>query len=118
MPAAVLSREHVCYSPTGVDSVIRTPDAAGWIKHVFHSSQIAYFHAPESILMSTERNPDHRNIIPTVVGLLGGAVAMGWLWIAGELDGYGVSAYVMLYVIVGGTITLALVLFDRLSSRL
>ena len=68
--------------------------------------------------MSTEQNSHHRTVISTVVGLLGGAIVMGWLWTAGELDGYATSAHLMLYATVGGTITLTFVLFDRLSSRL
>jgi hypothetical protein len=68
--------------------------------------------------MSTEQSSHHRNITPSVVGLLGGAIAMGWLRIAGELDGYGISAHLMVYAIVGGTIALTFVLFDRLRGRL
>jgi hypothetical protein len=66
--------------------------------------------------MSTEHKPHHSNIIPTVVGLLGGAVVMGWLWVAGELNGYAISAHMMLYAIIGGTIALTFVFLGRLIS--
>jgi hypothetical protein len=66
--------------------------------------------------MSTEHSSHHSNIIPTVVGLLGGAVVMGWLWVAGELDGYAISAHMTLYAIVGGTIALTFASLGRLTS--
>ena len=59
--------------------------------------------------MSMEYNSYHSNLIPTVVGLLGGAVAMGWLRVAGDLNGYAISAHMILYAVIGGTIALAFV---------
>jgi hypothetical protein len=66
--------------------------------------------------MNTEHNSHPSNLVPTVIGLLGGAVVMGWLWVAGELNGYAISAHVMLYAIVGGTIALTFVFLGRLTS--
>lgn len=47
-----------------------------------------------------------RSVAPTITGLLCGVIALLWLSSVGQLQGYGISAVLMLYAIIGGTVAL------------
>jgi hypothetical protein len=68
--------------------------------------------------MNTHQSRQLQGFVPTVTGLLSGIIAMLWLLTMGQFQGYGISAILMLYVVIAGTITLVGVLAERIADRL
>ena len=56
--------------------------------------------------MSITQPARQRGVALTITGLLCGVIALLWLSSIGQLQGYGISAVLMLYAIIGGTIAL------------
>ena len=57
-------------------------------------------------------------LTPVITGLLSGVLAMLWLSSTGQLQGYGISAILALYTVIGGSIALIGVFAERAVERL
>jgi hypothetical protein len=57
-------------------------------------------------------------LTPVITGGLSGVLAMLWLSSIGYLQGYGISAILALYTVIGGSIALIGVFADRTVERL
>jgi hypothetical protein len=57
-------------------------------------------------------------LTPVITGGLSGVLAMLWLWSIGYLQGYGISAILALYTVIGGGIALVGVFAERAVERL
>lgn len=57
-------------------------------------------------------------LTPVITGGLSGVLAMLWLSRIGYLQGYGISAILALYTIIGGSIALLGVFAERAVERL
>lgn len=68
--------------------------------------------------MSITQPAQQRNAASTITGLLCGAIALLWLSSAGQLQGYGISAVLMLYAMIGGTIALVGVFSEWVVTEL
>lgn len=55
---------------------------------------------------------------PVITGLLGGVLTMFWLSSVGHLQGYGISAILALYVVIGGSLALIGMFAERVTGRL
>ena len=53
-----------------------------------------------------------------ITGLLCGGIALLWLSSTGRLQGYAISAVLMLYAIIGGTIALIAAFKERAAAKL
>ena len=63
-------------------------------------------------------NTSPEELTPVVTGGLSGVLAMLWLSSIGYLQGYGISAILMLYTVIGGSIALIGVFAERAVERL
>jgi hypothetical protein len=63
-------------------------------------------------------NPAAEELTPVITGGLSGALAMFWLASIGYLQGYGISAILALYTVIGGSIALIGVFAERAVERL
>jgi len=57
-------------------------------------------------------------LTPVIIGLLSGVLAMLWLSSTGQLQGYGISAILALYTVIGGSIALIGAFAERAVERL
>jgi hypothetical protein len=63
-------------------------------------------------------NPAAEELTPAITGGLSGVLAMLWLASIGYLQGYGISAILALYTVIGGSIALVGVFAERAVERL
>ncbi len=63
-------------------------------------------------------NPAAEELTPVITGGLSGVLAMLWLSSIGYLQGYGISAILALYTVIGGSIALVGVFAERAVERL
>ncbi|WP_049934158.1 hypothetical protein [Haloplanus natans] len=63
-------------------------------------------------------NPAAEELTPVITGGLSGVLAMLWLSSIGYLQGYGISAILVLYTVIGGSIALIGVFAERAVERL
>ena len=63
-------------------------------------------------------NPAAEELTPAITGGLSGVLAMLWLASIGYLQGYGLSAILALYAIIGGSIALVGVFVERAVERI
>jgi len=63
-------------------------------------------------------NTSPEELAPVITGGLSGALAMLWLSSIGYLQGYGISAILALYTVIGGSIALIGVFAERAVERL
>ena len=66
--------------------------------------------------MSSPLDVDNQTVIPTIIGLSGGAIVLGLLWITGRIEGNSLSANIMLYAISGGTVALSSLVLRRINE--
>ncbi len=69
-------------------------------------------HVCESVNLAAEE------LTPAITGGLSGVLAMLWLASIGYLQGYGISAILALYTVIGGSIALVGVFAERAVERL
>lgn len=63
-------------------------------------------------------NTPSEELTPVITGGLSGVIAMFWLSTIGYLQGYGISAILALYTVIGGSIALIGVFVERTVERL
>jgi hypothetical protein len=63
-------------------------------------------------------NTSSEELTPVLTGGLSGVLAMLWLASIGYLQGYGISAVLALYTVIGGSIALVGVFAERAVERL
>jgi hypothetical protein len=63
-------------------------------------------------------NASPEELTPVITGGLSGVLAMLWIESIGYLQGYGVSAVLALYTVIGGSIALIGVFAERIVERL
>jgi hypothetical protein len=63
-------------------------------------------------------NTSSEELTPVITGGLSGVLAMLWLSSIGYLQGYGISATLALYTVIGGSIALIGVFAERAVERL
>lgn len=63
-------------------------------------------------------NTASEELTPVITGGLSGVLAMLWLSSIGYLQGYGISAILALYTVIGGSIALVGVFAERAVERL
>ena len=63
-------------------------------------------------------NTSPEELTPVITGGLSGVLAMLWLASIGYLQGYGISAILALYTVIGGSIALIGVFAERAAERL
>jgi hypothetical protein len=63
-------------------------------------------------------NPAAEELTPVITGGLSGVVATVWLASIGYLQGYGISAILALYTVIGGSVALIGVFAERVVERL
>ncbi|ESS03437.1 MAG: hypothetical protein A07HR67_01835 [uncultured archaeon A07HR67] len=63
-------------------------------------------------------NTPSEELTPVITGGLSGVIAMFWLLTIGYLQGYGISAILALYTVIGGSIALIGVFVERTVERL
>ena len=63
-------------------------------------------------------NTSSEELTPVITGGLSGVLAMLWLASIGYLQGYGISAVLALYTVIGGSIALIGVFAERTVERL
>lgn len=63
-----------------------------------------FVYQTETRYMSITQKARQRGVAPTITGLLCGVIALLWLSKRGQLHGYGISAVLLLYSIIGGTV--------------
>jgi len=63
-------------------------------------------------------NPAAKELTPVITGGLSGVLAMLWIARIGYLQGYGLSAILALYTVIGGSIALVGVFVERAVERL
>lgn len=59
-----------------------------------------------------------KELTPVMTGLLSGVLAMFWLLSTEQLQGYGISAILALYTVIGGSIALIRTFAERVTERL
>jgi hypothetical protein len=63
-------------------------------------------------------NPEAAELTPVITGGLSGVLAMLWLASIGYPQGYGISAVLAVYTVIGGGIALVGVFAERAVERL
>ncbi|WP_435186624.1 hypothetical protein [Halobellus sp. EA9] len=63
-------------------------------------------------------NPAAEELTPVIIGGLSGVLAMLWLASIGYLQGYGISAILALYTVIGASIALVGVFAERAVERI
>ena len=63
-------------------------------------------------------NTSSEELTPVITGGLSGLLALLWLSSIGYLQGYGISAILALYTVIGGSIALVGVFAERTVERL
>jgi hypothetical protein len=63
-------------------------------------------------------NTSSEELTPVITGGLSGLLALLWLSSIGYLQGYGISAILALYTVIGGSIALVGVFAERAVERL
>lgn len=63
-------------------------------------------------------NTASEELTPVITGGLSGLLALLWLSSIGYLQGYGISAILALYTVIGGSIALVGVFAERAVERL
>jgi hypothetical protein len=69
-------------------------------------------------LVCEDVNTTWEELTPVITGGLSGVLAMLWLASIGYLQGYGISAILALYTVIGGSIALVGVFAERAVERL
>jgi hypothetical protein len=69
-------------------------------------------------LVCEDVNTSPEELTPVITGGLSGVLAMLWLSSIGYLQGYGISAILALYTVIGGSIALVGVFAQRAVERL
>jgi hypothetical protein len=69
-------------------------------------------------LVCEDVNTSPEELTPVITGGLSGVLAMLWLSSIGYLQGYGISAILALYTVIGGSIALVGVFAERAVERL
>jgi hypothetical protein len=68
-------------------------------------------------LVCEDVNTSPEELTPVITGGLSGVLAMLWLSSIGYLQGYGISAILALYTVIGGSIALVGVFAERAVER-
>jgi hypothetical protein len=69
-------------------------------------------------LLCKDVNTSPEELTPVITGGSSGVLAMLWLSSIGYLQGYGISAILALYTVIGGSIALIGVFAERAVERL
>jgi len=69
-------------------------------------------------LVCEDVNTSPEELTPVITGGLSGVLAMLWLSSIGYLQGYGISAILALYTVIGGSIAFVGVFAERAAERL